>query len=151
MAPSKVYESIVFRLGVLGARATELFAARIEVYGLKPKHVGLMVVLESGGASSQLEIARAMGVAPSLVVALADHLEGLRAIGRVRDPADRRRPVLTLTGRGRELLTNCAEAARAVDAEFAPDLTEAESAILTRLLDRLVTRLGSGLGESGAV
>jgi DNA-binding MarR family transcriptional regulator len=144
VAPGKVYESVVFRLGVLGAKATELFAARIEVYDLKPKHVGLMVVLESGGASSQLEIARAMGVAPSLVVALADHLEGLRAISRVRDPADRRRQVLTLTGRGRELLTNCAEAARAVDAEFAPDLTEAESAVLTRLLDHLVTRLESG-------
>lgn len=132
--------SVIFRLGVLGAKATDLFAARIGAYELKPKHVGLMVVLDTGGASSQLEIARAMGVAPSLVVALADHLEKLSAIGRVRDPADRRRQVITLTERGNELLAACAEAARSVDSEYAGDLTVAESAVLTRMLDRLAAR-----------
>jgi len=35
-----------------------------------------------------------MGVAPSLVVALADHLKELEAVQRVRDPADRRRQIL---------------------------------------------------------
>ncbi|GHI35797.1 MarR family winged helix-turn-helix transcriptional regulator [Streptomyces violascens] len=104
MAHGKVNSSVVFRLGVLGAAATDLFAARIEAHELKPKHVGLMVVLDAGRASSQLEIAGVMGVAPSLVVALADHLEKLGAVQRVRDPADRRRQTLTLTEHGRELL-----------------------------------------------
>ncbi|WP_373305115.1 MarR family winged helix-turn-helix transcriptional regulator [Streptomyces lucensis] len=142
VAPGKVNSSVVFRLGVLGAMASDLFAARVEAHGLKPKHVGLMVVLETGRASSQLEIARVMGVAPSLVVALADHLEKLGAIQRVRDPADRRRQVLTLTERGRELLATCAELAESADAEFAADLTVTESVVLTRLLDRLAARQG---------
>ncbi|MEV8313671.1 hypothetical protein AB0Q95_05810 [Streptomyces sp. NPDC059900] len=81
-----------------------------------------------------------MGVAPSLVVALADHLQKLGAVERVRDPADRRRQILTLTEHGRELLGVCAELARSADAEFAADLTEAESAVLTALLDRLTGR-----------
>lgn len=38
-----------------------------------------------------------MGVVPSLVVTLADQLEGLGAIERVRDPDDRRRHRLGLT------------------------------------------------------
>ncbi|MFD9335779.1 MarR family winged helix-turn-helix transcriptional regulator [Streptomyces sp. NPDC060028] len=137
-----VNSSVVFRLGVLGAMATDLFAARIEARELKPKHVGLMVVLDAGRVSSQLEIASVMGVAPSLVVALADHLEKLDAIQRVRDPADRRRQVLTLTERGRELLAACGELAQSADAEFAADLTATESAVLTGLLDRLAARQG---------
>lgn len=122
--------------------ATDLFAARIAAHELKPKHVGLMVVLDAGRASSQLEIAGVMGVAPSLVVALADHLEKLGAIQRVRDLADRRRQVLRLTEHGRELLAACAELAQSADAEFAADLTVTERAVLAGLLDRLVARQG---------
>ncbi|WP_237536094.1 helix-turn-helix domain-containing protein [Streptomyces sp. SID3343] len=73
------------------------FTERIQPYGLKPEHVGLMAVLAAGTADSQQDIARTMGVAPSLVVTLADHLEELDAIRRERDPADRRRQILTLT------------------------------------------------------
>ncbi|MGW1781168.1 hypothetical protein ACWCQQ_18785 [Streptomyces sp. NPDC002143] len=81
--------SAVFRLGILGAMANELFAARVEGHQLKPKHVGLMVILDTARVSSQLAIG-VLGVAPSMVVALADHLYELGAIQRVRDPADRR-------------------------------------------------------------
>lgn len=142
MALGKVNSSVVFRLGVLGTMATDLFAARIKAHELKPKHVGLMVVLDTGRASSQLEIAGVMGVAPSLVVALADHLEKLGAIQRVRDPADRRRQVLKLTEHGRELLAACGELAQSADAEFAANLTATERAALTGLLDRLAAPQG---------
>ncbi|BDM74495.1 hypothetical protein HEK616_79820 (plasmid) [Streptomyces nigrescens] len=62
------------------------------------------------------------------------------AIQRVRDPADRRRQVLTPTEHGRELLAFCGELAQSADAEFAADLTATESAVLTGLLDRLAAR-----------
>ncbi|MET8031100.1 MarR family winged helix-turn-helix transcriptional regulator [Streptomyces avermitilis] len=101
-----------------------------------------MVVLDAGRASSQLEVAGVMGVAPSLVVALADHLEKLGAIRRVRDSIDRRRQLLTLTEHGRELLTACGKLAQSADTEFAADLTAAESAVLSGLLERLGARQG---------
>lgn len=142
MAQSKVHSSVVFRLGVLGTMAADLFAARIETLGLKPKHVGLLVVLDTRRASSQLEIAGVMGVAPSLVVALADHLEKLGAIMRVRDLADRRRQVLTLTEHGRDLLVACGELAHSADAELTAGLTARETAQLTGLLDGLAARQG---------
>jgi DNA-binding MarR family transcriptional regulator len=132
-----VAATAVFRLGVLGAIVTDLFSARIEPHSLKPKHVGLMVVLDGGLAASQLDIARTMGVAPSLVVALADHLEELGAIQRVRDPADRRRQILTLTDRGHELLGTCATIARSLDAELEIDLNDEEDTALTSLFARL--------------
>jgi DNA-binding MarR family transcriptional regulator len=136
-SPVPVDATAVFQLGVLGSIATARYSARIEPHALKPKHIGLMVVLDRGLASSQLDIARLMGIAPSLVVALADHLEGLGAVHRVRDPADRRRQVLTLTEHGHELLATCAAIARSLDAELGMDLAEAENSALMKLLARL--------------
>ncbi|MGW5355931.1 MarR family winged helix-turn-helix transcriptional regulator [Streptomyces sp. NPDC004031] len=142
MGSDKVNSSVVFRLGVLGSIAADLFAARVAEHGLKPKHVGLMVLLDSGRASSQLEVAGVMGVAPSLVVALADRLQELGAVERVRDPADRRRQILGLTPQGRELLALCGELAHAADADFAAALTPAERARLGDLLDPIAAEHG---------
>jgi DNA-binding MarR family transcriptional regulator len=76
-------------------------------------------------------------VAPSLVVTLADHLEQIGAIERLRDPADRRRQVLTLTDAGRALLRACLAAARELDAGLTAGLSPADRATLSRILDQL--------------
>ncbi|WAL62975.1 MarR family transcriptional regulator [Amycolatopsis cynarae] len=115
--------TIAFRLGVLGATANAAVAERFEKHALTLKHVGLLAVLDEGGGASQQEIAQRMRVAPSLVVTLADQLAGLGAIVRERDPRDRRRQVLSLTGDGRALLKSCVAAAHAVDAELTAALT----------------------------
>ncbi|WP_240796316.1 MarR family transcriptional regulator [Streptomyces sp. RFCAC02] len=110
--------------------ATDRFAAALAPMDLKPKHAGLLTVLQRGGTASQLDVARTMGVAPSLVVSLADHLQALGAVRRTRDPADRRRQVLELTDRGRELLAGCLDAARAVDDGLTASLTPGELSAL---------------------
>src|SRR5262245_36763248 len=102
--PGSLPTTLAFRLGVLGLRMTDRFADRVASFGVKPKHVGLMTVVDARGAASQLEVARALQVAPSLVVTLADQLEALDALQRIRDPADRRRQLLTLTDHGHGLL-----------------------------------------------
>ncbi|BCJ40601.1 MarR family transcriptional regulator [Actinoplanes ianthinogenes] len=129
--------TVAYRLGTLGAQAADRFAARVEEHGVKPKHVGLMAALDAGESASQLELATRLGVAPSLIVALADHLERLGAVDRARDPGDRRRQVLSLTDRGRELLATCAAAAHALDDELTAALSPADRAELTRLLGLL--------------
>ena len=141
---ANVKDSLVFHLGLIGALATDRYAARLERIELKPKHVGLMLVLQAGLASSQLEIAKVMGVAPSLVVMFADHLEELGAIKRVRDPADRRRQLLSLTDKGKVLLYECAGMAKSLDQEIAADLSVQERATMTALL----AKIGTGLGLS---
>ncbi|MBD2894505.1 hypothetical protein amrb99_34310 [Actinomadura sp. RB99] len=134
--------TVAFRLATLGAIYGDRFAARIAAHDLKPKHAGLMAALEAGVAASQQDLAARMRVAPSLVVALADHLVGLGAIERRRDPADRRRQLLTLTGHGRELLRRCAEAAREVDEEIAADLGGDRRAALHEALGVIAEREG---------
>lgn len=139
---SGIPATVVFRLGTLGALAADRFAARIESHELKPKHVGLMAAVDAGRPASQQELASRLGVAPSLVVSLADHLEALGAITRVRDPDDRRRQVLTLTAHGRQLLTACEAAARELDDEFTAALTDQQRAALHQALGVLAADAG---------
>ena len=140
-------ETIMFRLGTVGSVAGELFAERIQAYDLKPKHAGLMTALSEGVAPSQQELAARLGVAPSLVVSLADHLETLGAVRRVRDPGDRRRQVLTLTDHGRALLEQCAAAASALDEEFTATLAPEQRVALHDALGVLAAAHGLPSGE----
>ena len=114
----------------------------VDGLGLKPKHAGLLTVIDRGLAASQLDVAATMGVVPSLVVSMADHLVRLGAIERVRDPRDRRRQILTLTGEGRRLLAECAALARSVDEELAATLPLDERAGVARSLGALASRAG---------
>jgi DNA-binding MarR family transcriptional regulator len=139
--------TMAFRMGVLGARLGDRFAERLAAHDLKPKHAGLLVALSQAKAASQQELAARLQVAPSLVVALADHLERCGAIQRVRDRGDRRRQVLTLTDRGRELLDLCEREARALDAELVAELAEDDHAALRRGLAALAARSGLPGGE----
>jgi DNA-binding MarR family transcriptional regulator len=109
---------VTFWLGVVGTRVAARFADRIEGIGLRPKHVGLLAILDRDGPRSQQQLARELRVAPSLVVALADQLEELGAVRRERDPADRRRQNLAITGRGRNRLAECGAIAAEMDQEL---------------------------------
>ncbi|MEY9872623.1 DNA-binding MarR family transcriptional regulator [Streptacidiphilus sp. MAP12-33] len=136
--------TLVFTLGTLGTVATDRFTRALDAFdlGLKPKHVALLVTLGAGAAASQQELAGRMGVAPSLVVSLTDHLEQLGAVQRVRDPQDRRRQVLTLTTVGRRLVERCEAAGRALDDELAAPLTPDQRAALAQALRLLADQVG---------
>lgn len=96
--------------------------------------MGLLTPIDAGVAGSQLELARVLGVLPSVVVAHVDDLERLGTLRWVRDRSDRRRQNLVLTPRGRTLLEDCAAAAREVDAEITADLDETQRVALRKLL-----------------
>ncbi|MCX4451144.1 MarR family winged helix-turn-helix transcriptional regulator [Streptomyces sp. NPDC058369] len=135
-------ETLSFRLGTLGAMVADQYAQALAELGLKPKHVGVLGVLDAGLAASQLEIARLMRVAPSLVVSLADHLESKGAIKRLRDPEDRRRQILSLTEEGRELLGQCTAKSLALDARLDAGLTAPQQTALREALGRLAMSYG---------
>jgi DNA-binding MarR family transcriptional regulator len=126
--------SLAFRLGVVGAAVTERFAEAIAAYGLKPKHAGLLALLSRGGPTSQLDLARTLHVAPSLMVALVDQLDGLGATQRIRDPEDRRRQIVSLTPEGMKLLATCDRIARRLDRDVTQALDDRQRRSLNELL-----------------
>lgn len=114
-----------FQLGTIGAVVTDRFAKTIAP--LKPKQAGILLALSLFEGLSQQELARKMGVAPSLLVGLLDELQRMDAVSRERDEHDRRRQIVVLTDAGRELYATCVAAARALDEELLKDVPDPEA------------------------
>ena len=141
VAQESVAASATFLLGKLAGIGTSRFAERIAELGLRPRHCGVLEWLGAAPAT-QLDLARALGVTPSVVVDMLDELETLDAVRRNRDPADRRRQIVELTPTGRTLITKAAHAAREVDTELLDNLDPARRADLLATLRQLAEENG---------
>ncbi|MFH9723631.1 MarR family winged helix-turn-helix transcriptional regulator [Streptomyces sp. NPDC017254] len=128
------------RLGFLLSFRGELTGARIRaalgVVGLHPRNAMTLMRL-APGAMSQRDLATAMEVDPSQLVAILNELESEGLAERRRDPADRRRHIVEITEAGATALERIDTAVSAAERELFGDLTEAEQALLRGLLDRV--------------
>jgi DNA-binding MarR family transcriptional regulator len=141
-SPSTPLATLTFRLSVLGAMQEARVAEALAPLGLKPKHVALIGALQLRPTSSQQELARALRVAPSLLVLLADQLEQQAIIERVRDDTDRRRQRLELTEHGWATLARCVDLVSDLDAELTAGLTTTDRTALARILRKLADAHG---------
>lgn len=108
-------------LALAGQEATRRLRDVLAEHDLTPRQLQLLALLNHRGAVGQRELGRTMDVDPSVLVAMLNPLESDRLITRRRDPADRRRHVVTLTAAGERRLA-AAERSRIEieDALFAP-------------------------------
>src|SRR5882757_3938444 len=100
-----------FLLAQLGAHAASKFAVRMRALGLTLPLVGVLRFLARHPGSTQRELAEAIGMPPSRLVAMADELERRGLVRRVRDEQDRRSHRITLTDSGEAELTTIAREA----------------------------------------
>lgn len=147
-AQESVATSATFLLGKLASITTSRFAERIAEFGLRPRHCGILELLGAAPAT-QLDLARALGVTPSVIVDMLDELETLDAVRRNRDPADRRRQIVELTPAGRTLITKAAHAARSSDAEFLVNLAPDRRVALLATLRQLAQENGLPTSSPG--
>ena len=128
-----------FKLGVFGTHITQEFSTRIEKLGLSHKQVGLLAIVDAGLANSQRDIATQLGIAPSLVVALADQLVERGAITRARSTTDRRIQIVQLTPAGTQLLNDALghDMQQELDQEIRKDLSPQAQAALDLLLPEI--------------
>ncbi|MGW6244037.1 MarR family winged helix-turn-helix transcriptional regulator [Streptomyces roseolus] len=129
------------RLGFLLSFRGELTGARIRsalgVAGLPPRHAMALMQL-TPAPMSQRDLAAAMEVDPSQLVAILNDLEASGLAERRRDPADRRRHIVEITPAGAAVLDRVDQAVTEAERELFADLTEAERTLLRSLLDRVV-------------
>ena len=83
---------------------------------------------------SQQELSSRLALDPTLVVGLVDGLEERGLVARNRDPADRRRYILTLTDDGRRRAADAKEAMMELEAASLAGLSPAERSELSRML-----------------
>lgn len=121
-AEEAVSSSFAFLIGKLGQFANHRFAEEIASLGLRPRHCGVLAMLQSEHPS-QLAIAQALKVSNSVVVNMLDELEDLGAVRRVRETADRRRHRIEITEHGRDLSTKAARIVHQLDDELLAPLS----------------------------
>jgi DNA-binding MarR family transcriptional regulator len=119
------------------ARSQALLSEAFAANGVRGYHVRLLAALEQFGPASQADLGRHTGIDRSDVVAALNELIDRGFAEREPDPSDRRRNIVTITGRGRrELARLDAVLGEVQDTVLAP-LTPNERRTLVRLLAKL--------------
>src|SRR5437773_778584 len=111
-----------------------------EVTGLHPYHHAILVVLDEGSRATQGSIADSLGYDRGQLVGLLDELEERGLVERRRDPNDRRRHLVRLTGDGKKMLRRLRALAKQIEDDFLSPLSEKERANLHALLLRLAEK-----------
>jgi DNA-binding MarR family transcriptional regulator len=130
-------------LALLGQHAMQRLRAAHTAHKLSPRQFHLLGLLHDRGAMTQRELGALMDVDPSILVTLLNPLEANGYISRDRDPADRRRHVVTLTPTGGEKLDGAAQAQRDAEDELFAKLTDIQRKQLRSLLLALRQQLGA--------
>jgi DNA-binding MarR family transcriptional regulator len=115
---------------LLKARKLEAF----EAAGENPYHHGVLCVLDESARETQATIADALGYDRSWLVGLLDELEEDGLLERRRDPADRRRHLVSLKPEGKAKLAELRAIARRVEDEFLAPLDPEQREALHELL-----------------
>lgn len=135
-APREVVESLSFLAKRVGMVSKEKTLGAFEEAGTVAFAYPVLAVLAEG-AVAQATIADALRYDRSYLVGLLDELEGDGLIERRRDPDDRRRHLVSLTGAGERELVRLRDVVRAVDADLLAPLSAAEQKTLRALLAKL--------------
>src|SRR3954453_22482136 len=93
--------------------------------------------LDAQGPVAQRELAAALRIQPSNIVALLDDLQRRGLLRRSPDPLDRRRHRVELIPRGRAVLARATKAAREAEADLLGPLSRAERQAFHTMLVRL--------------
>src|SRR5215211_8350966 len=107
-------------LALLGQEAMHRLRTAHTAHNLKPRQFQILGLLHDHGGLAQRDLVQTMDMAPSMLVTLLNPLEADGLVARERDPADRRRHLVTLTPAGEKQLASASRAQKDTeDALFA--------------------------------
>ena len=135
--PRELVDSTGFLLKRLGWAIKDRTFAAFEDAGESPYHYSILAMLEEGARETQATIADGLGYDRSWLVGLLDELEEDGSIERRRDPADRRRHLVSLKPAGKKKLTRLRAISQQVEEEFFAGLEPAQRESLHALLREL--------------
>src|SRR5215208_4574187 len=130
-------------LALLGQEAMRRLRAAHTAHDLKPRQFQILGLLNDHGGLAQGELIQEMGVAPSILVTLLNPLEADGLVTRERDPADRRRHLVTLTDAGQQHLVSASRAQKKTEEALFASLDGNQREQLRTLLIALRDGLGA--------
>jgi len=138
--PPELLASSLFLLKRLGFAAKSRSLDEYERYGLSPYHHAILALLEGSVPETQAEIADALGYDRGTLVGLLDELEEQKLVERKRDPDDRRRHLVRITGDGKRTLAKLRALSKRLEDEFLAPLDAEQREQLHTLLLVLAAR-----------
>jgi DNA-binding MarR family transcriptional regulator len=135
--PYELVCSPAYLLKRLGWAIKDASLEAFEAAGESPYHYSVLAVLEESPRETQATIADSLGYDRSWLVGLLDELEEKGLIERRRDPADRRRHLVTLQPAGKQKLAELRAISKGVEEEFLAPLDPEQRETLHRLLLQL--------------
>jgi DNA-binding MarR family transcriptional regulator len=131
-----------FLLSQIGGQSSKAWTERLDRLGLEPREVMLFRFVALAEGRSQSEVARAIGLPASRIVALVDRLEERGWVERRTSSDDRRTHALHVTPSGHALIAQIAAVSAEHEADLARGLTTEEQATLLKLLGRIAAAQG---------
>jgi DNA-binding MarR family transcriptional regulator len=119
-------------------RFSQLGTVALAPLGINGREAAVLRAIDAGRPVSQTEIARAMNVDRTTMVALIDDLQLKGLVQRRQDLDDRRKNVVELTDVGRATVRRAAEAVEQAERDFLGPLSAAETVQLKRTLRALL-------------
>jgi len=117
-----------------GSLARQRWAGMLAQLKVSPGQYGVLMALGEAGPLGQQRLAELVGVDPRNAVPLIDALAEQGLVRREVDPVDRRRRVLDLTAKGREVVADLASVGAEIERDLLSPLTPADQATLRRML-----------------
>ena len=141
--PSRLTEKPSWLISQTSMHAHRLLVNRLATAGSHGYHYRLLAALQEFGPASQARLGRRTGIDRSDVVAALNDLAGRGLVKRTRDPADRRRNIITVTPAGTAHFERLDGILVGVQDELLSPLSPAERQELIRLLARVLEHHGS--------
>lgn len=126
-----------------GRLLRKTFDERVRNLGLTAPQARLLLSLAKFPDNNQAFYAERIEVEPITLTRMLDRMEEADWVERVADPADRRARLLHLTDKGREAVEPLRSIVAALVEDMALGLSDAESAQLARLLERVSANLSA--------
>jgi MarR family transcriptional regulator, lower aerobic nicotinate degradation pathway regulator len=136
--PQRVRRMPSWLLGQASHRAQTLVSEVLAQEGMRRQHFTVLTSLSEQGEASQAALGRRLWIDRSDLHAIAGELEHEGLIARVRDRADRRRNVVTITSTGKSTLKRLDALIDRAQRELLAPLTTSERRELIQLLERLI-------------
>ncbi|CAA6603077.1 Transcriptional regulator, MarR family [Rhodospirillaceae bacterium LM-1] len=126
---------IGFRLRLAQIALFEDFERALRPFDITPTRFGALALIDANPGLSQMQLAKAIRLDRSTLVALLDHLEGRGLVLRRPSATDKRTNELSLTGEGRKLLGQLKRRVLDHEKRTFGKLSADERAQLARLLE----------------
>ena len=141
-SPPSLTALTTYLLSKTGKAARGRLGERLATRRMRLWHMAVLAALADFGPHPQGVLADRLDIHVSDMARIIEELGGAGLVGRERDPADRRRVVVSLTPAGRAELDELTAEAQAVREEVLAPLSPAEREVLHGLLLRVHARLG---------